>query len=157
MLMYVPTGIFLLGVIDKVVHIALERAVTAGRVRIEPTARVHGEVRCLLDRLDGKVPRRLDDDTSLATDPGDDRGPILVVMAPTGLTLLAATTRAATQGLLPTLLGLPFVAGDMVEVIRFHRGCQLTVHLIGQGRIAQPPAPAVAGPALDAELSGNPS
>ncbi len=97
MLMHVPTGIFLLCVIDKVVHIALERAIAAGRVRIEPTARVDGEVGRFLHRLDGKVPRRLDDDTSLAADPGDDRGSVFVVMAPPGLPLLAAPPWRATS------------------------------------------------------------
>src|SRR5215470_5856961 len=84
-LMHVPTGIFLLGVIDKVMYIALERAIAAGRIRREPTARVDGEVGRFLHRLDGKVPRRLDHDPSLAADPGDDGGPILIVMAAPGL------------------------------------------------------------------------
>src|SRR5262249_17507567 len=57
-LMHVPTGIFLLGVIDKVMHIALERTIAAGRIRIEPTARVDGEVGRFLHRLDGKVRSR---------------------------------------------------------------------------------------------------
>ena len=89
--------ILLLGVLDKVVHIALERAIAAGRVGVEPTARVHGEVRCLLDRLDGKIPRRVDHDTSLAADPGDDRGSVFVVMAPPGLAFLAAPPGLATS------------------------------------------------------------
>src|SRR5262249_40700456 len=72
---------------------------------------------------------RLDDDRPLATAPGDDRGPIFVITAPTRLAFLAATTRAATQGLLPTLLGLPLVARGVIEVIRFHRALQLALHL----------------------------
>src|SRR5262245_42622431 len=64
---------------------------------IEPTARVHGEVRGLLHRLDGKVPRRVDHDPSLAADPGDDGGTILVVMAAPGLALLAAPSWRAAQ------------------------------------------------------------
>jgi hypothetical protein len=47
----------------------------------------------------------------------------------------------------------------MVEVIRFHRAFQLAVHLIGQGGIAQPPAPAIAGPDLggvsNVDIDGN--
>src|SRR5438309_2379431 len=81
----------------KVVHIALERAIAASRVRREPTARVDREVGRFLYRLDGKVPRRLDHDTSLAADPRDDGGPILVVMAAPGLAFLAAPPRCAAQ------------------------------------------------------------
>ena len=54
-------------------HIALERPIAAGRVRIQPTARVDGEVRSLLHGLYGEIFGRLDDDRPLATDPGDDR------------------------------------------------------------------------------------
>src|SRR2546425_443272 len=101
MLMHVPTGIFLLCVIDKVVHIALERTIATGRVRREPTARLDREVGRFLHRLDGKVPRRLDHDTSLAADPRDDGGPILVVMASPGLAFLAAPPWRAAQWLVP--------------------------------------------------------
>src|SRR5262245_48696984 len=52
--------------VDKVVRIALERPIAAGGVGIEPTARVHGKVHCLLDCLDGKVPCHVDHDLSLA-------------------------------------------------------------------------------------------
>jgi hypothetical protein len=38
----------------------------------------------------------LDEDTSLAADPGDDRGSVFVVMAPPGLPFLAATPWLAT-------------------------------------------------------------
>src|SRR5262245_32321320 len=96
-LMHLPTGIFLPCVIDKVMHIALERAIATRRVRREPTARVDREVGRFLHRLDSKVPRRLDDDTSLAADPGDGRGAVFVVMAPPGLLFLAAPPWLATQ------------------------------------------------------------
>ena len=78
----------------------------------------------------------LDDDAPLATDPGDNRGPVFVIMAPTGLTLLATPTRSAPQRLLPTLLGLPLLASGVVEIIGFDGPFQLTRHFIGQGRIA---------------------
>ena len=52
---------------------------------------------------------------------------------------------------------LPLVAGGMIEVIGFHCAFQLAVHLIRQGRIPEPPAPAVAGPDMDAQLPGNTS
>ena len=44
MLMHVTTGLFLLRVIDKLMHIARHRPIAAGRVRGEPTARVHRKV-----------------------------------------------------------------------------------------------------------------
>ena len=104
--MHVPTRIFLLRMIDELVYVALHRPITAGRVRIEPTASVHGEVSCFLHRLDGEITGRLEDDSPLATDPGDDGWPVFVIMAPTGLALLTATTRSAPQRFLPTLLRL---------------------------------------------------
>src|SRR5205823_10903800 len=61
-LVYVPTGIFLLRVIDKRMHIAPHRPVAAGRVRVQPTARLHGEVSGLLHRLHGEIFGRVDDD-----------------------------------------------------------------------------------------------
>ena len=73
----VSTRIFLLRVVHRVMRIARDQPVAAGRVRVEFAAGLHGEVGGLLHRLDGKVPRRLDDDTSLAADPGDDRGAVL--------------------------------------------------------------------------------
>jgi hypothetical protein len=45
----------------------------------------------------------------------------------------------------------------MVEVIRFHRAFEVAVHLIGQGRITEPPAPAIARPAMPPQLSRNTS
>src|SRR5262249_56244904 len=80
--MHVTARIFLLRMVDKVVRIALQRAIAARRVRIEPTARVHREVGCLLHRFDGEIPRRLDDHGPLATDPGNNGGPVFFIVAP---------------------------------------------------------------------------
>src|SRR5438128_1042813 len=132
--MYLTTGVFLPRMIDVLVHIALQGPIAAGGVGIEPTARGHCQVGGLLYRLHREIFGRLDHDGTLAADPRDDRRPVFVIMAPAGLALLAATTRSASQRLLPALRRLPLVAGGMVEVIRFHRACQLAVHLIGQGR-----------------------
>src|SRR5438445_640922 len=153
--MDLPAGVFLLRMIDVLVEVPLYRPIATGRIGIQATARLHSKIGRFLHRLHGEIFGRLNDDRPLATDPGDDRRTVFVVVPPTGLAFLAALPRAASQGLLPTLLGLPLVAGSMVEVIRFHRAFQLAVHLIGQGRIAEPPAPAVAGPAMDAQLSGD--
>src|SRR5687768_7300971 len=106
--MHIPAGVFFQGVIDELVHIALQRPIAASRVRIEATARSHRDIGRPLHGLDGKVPRRLHDDVTLATDPGNEGGPIFVIMPPAWLTLLAATTRPSAQRLLPTLLRLAF-------------------------------------------------
>ena len=76
-------------------------------------------------------------------------------MASTGLAFLTVTTRAAPQYVLPALRGLPLVARRVIEVIRFDRALQLALHLIGQGGITQPPAPAVARSDMDTQLSGD--
>jgi len=44
----VPTRVFLLRMIDGLMHIARQRPIAARRVRVEPTPRVHREVRGLL-------------------------------------------------------------------------------------------------------------
>src|SRR4029450_6415975 len=87
----------------------------------------------------------------------DNGRPVFVIVAPTGLALLTAPTRAAPQRPLATALRLPLVASGVIEVIGFDRPCQLTTALVGQGRIAQPPAPAIAGADVDPQLSGNAS
>jgi hypothetical protein len=110
--------------------------VCAGRVGIEPTPRLGCQVCCLLDRLPGEIAGRLSDDRPLATAPRNHRWPVFVIMAPAGLTLLAATTRSAPQMLCATLLGLAFLAGGVIEVIRFHCPCHLTIDFVGDGRIA---------------------
>src|SRR5262245_25309573 len=153
--MDLPAGVFLLCMINVLVEVPLHRPVATGRVRGEPAARAHGDLGRLLHRLHGEIFGCLEDDRPLATDPGDDGRPIFVIMAPTGLAFLAAPTRAVPQRFLPALFGSPLVAGGMVEVIRFYRAFQLAVHFIGQGRIAEPPAPAVARPARHPELSGD--
>src|ERR671939_1189813 len=117
--MDLPACILLLRVIDIIMYIALHRPIAAGRVRVQPTARAHGNLSRLLHRLDREISGRLDDDSTLAADPRDNRGPVFVIMTPTRLTFLAAPTRSTPQRLLPTLLGLPLLARGVVEVIRF--------------------------------------
>ena len=114
-LMHVTACIFLLRMVDKVVRIALECAIAAGRVCIEPTARFDGKVGRFLHRLHGKVPRALYDNSPLTADPGDDGRPVFVVVPPTGLALLAATPWPTPQRLLPALLGLAFLPGSVIE------------------------------------------
>jgi hypothetical protein len=151
-LMHVTTGILLLRVIDERMHVAFQRLRAAGGIGLEPTARLHRHVGGLLHRLDGAIPGRLDDDCPLATDPRDDRGPVFVLMAPPGLTFLAAPTRAASPCLLPALLRLPLVTRGVVEVIRFNRAFELAMPLRRQRRMASPPTPPIAGPDMHAHL-----
>ena len=157
MLVDVTTRLCLLRLMDELVPIARHRALATGRVRREPTARLDGEVSGLLHCLDGKIAGRVDDDRALAADPGDDRRPVFLIMAPTGLALLAAAPRPAAQGLLPTLLRLSLVPRGVIEVTGFDCALQLALHLIGERGIAQPPAPAVARPDMHPDLSGNAS
>src|SRR5215510_11024874 len=103
MLVDVTTRECLLGMIDKVVGIALERPIAAGGVGREPTPRLHCQVGSLLHRLHRAIAGRVDDDRALATDPGDDGRPVFVIVPPTGLTFLATPTRAASQRLLAAL------------------------------------------------------
>src|SRR5262249_52481946 len=153
--MHVTARIFLLRMVDKVVRIALQRAIAARRVRIEPTARVHREVGCLLHRFDGEIPRRLDDHCPLATDPGNNGGPGFFLVAPAPLALLSASPRAASPGFLSPPLPFAPLLGGVVEVIPFFPPPPPSVHLIGERGIAQPPAPAVAGPDMHPYLSGD--
>src|SRR5262249_30230513 len=142
---------------DVLVQVGFEGSIAAGGIGVEPTAGLDSEVRGLLHGLHGEIAGRLDDDSPLATDPGDDGWPIFVVMATAWLALLTATTGSAAQVLFSSVLRLPLVSSRMVEVVRFDRPLQLAVHLIGQRGIAQPPAPAIAGPDMHAYLSGDAS
>ena len=119
-----------------ILAIRLHRPVAAGRVRIELTAGLHGEVGGLLHRLDRKVPCRVDHDATLTAHPGDNGRPIFVVMAPPGLAFLATPPWLAAQRFRPARLGLSLVSGGVIEVIGFDRPFSLTTDLIGQGHIA---------------------
>src|SRR6266571_4057850 len=130
--MDITPRVFLLRVIDRLMRVARQRPVAARRIRIELTARVHRDVSGLLDRLHREIFGRLDDDSPLATDPGNNGWPVFVVMAPAGLALLAATTRLATHRLLSTPLGLPpermdvglalFEAEELVQMGEYRHG-----------------------------------
>src|SRR5262245_20418852 len=97
------------------------------------TAYLHRDVGGLLHRLDREISGRLDDHCPLATDPGNNRGPIFLIMAPTGLAFLATTTCAPPQMLFPSVFGLPLVASGVIEVIGFDCALQVAPHFIGQG------------------------
>src|SRR5262245_21513591 len=104
--MDVTPGVLFLGMINIVMHIALHRPIATGRVGVEPTARLHSEVRRLLDRFHGEVSGRLDDDRPLPTASGNNRRSIFVIVSPARLALLTPPPGAATQVFFATLLGL---------------------------------------------------
>jgi hypothetical protein len=137
------------------VHITLQCPIAAGRVRVDLTPRVDGEVGGFLHRADREIRDRLHDDGALAADPRDHRWSIFVVMAPARLVLLATTTRPASQALFPACRCLALLASRVIEFIRFNRACQLAIHLIGQGSIASPPTPTIAGADIDTQLPGH--
>src|SRR4029434_6174661 len=80
---------------------------------------------------------------------------ILVIVPPPGLTLLATPPGLAAQRFRPARLGLSLVSGGVREGVGIDRPGQLPPDLIGQSRIAQPPAPAVTRADMNAQLSGN--
>jgi hypothetical protein len=118
---------------------------------------LHRKIGRFLHRLHREIFGRLEDNSPLPTDPGDDCWPVFVVMAPPGLAFLAAPTWSAPQVLFSTVFGLAFLSSSVIEVIRFHGARYLAIGFVGDGRIAQPPAPAITGPAMDTQLSGNTS
>src|SRR5262245_59698891 len=123
MLMHVPPRVFLLRVMHCVMRIARDQPVAAGRVRVELTAGLHGEIGSLLYRLDRQVPCRVEHDATLTAHPGDHGRPIFVVMASPGLAFLATPPWRAAQRFRPARLGLSLVAGSVIEVIGFNRPC----------------------------------
>jgi hypothetical protein len=132
-LMHVATGILLLRMVDERMRISCQGPIAAGRVGIESTPRVHRDIGGLLYRLHRQISGRLEDDSPLAADPRDDRGPVFVVVTPSGLAFLAATPWLASPRCLPARLGLSLMARGVGEVIGFDRPFQLTTDLIRQG------------------------
>src|SRR5262245_19373804 len=122
--MHLTTRIFLLRMVHEIMPIARQCPIATGRVGIEPTARLNGDVGCLLYGPDGKIPDRLHHDGSLAADPRDDRWPVFVIMPPARLALLAATPWSASQQLFPTVLRLALVPSRVIEFIRFDSAFQ---------------------------------
>jgi len=53
------------------------------------------------------------------------------------------------------LFGLAFVPIEVVDLIRFNCASHVAIGLVGDSSIPEPPAPAITGPAMDAQLSGN--
>src|SRR5262245_37995346 len=109
--------------------IAHYHPVAAGRVRVEHTAGVHGEVGGLLYRRRREIFGRMNHDTPLAAHPGDDGRPVLVIVAPPGLAFLATTPWLAAQRFRPAFLGLSLLSGRVIEIIGSDRPSQRTTAL----------------------------
>jgi hypothetical protein len=119
-LMDLAAGIFLLGMVDVFMLLAFQRPIAAGRVGVEPTTRLHGEVGRLLHCCHGKILHGLYHDGPLAAHPRNNCRSVFVIMAPAGLALLAATTRPAPQRLFPAVMGLTLIPGGVIEFVRFN-------------------------------------
>src|SRR5215471_11695842 len=102
--MHLTACVFLLGVIDERVQVALHRPIATGRVGREATAGLDCQVRRLLHRLHREISGRVEDDRPLAADPRDDGWSVLVIMPPPGLRFLPTATRSAPQQLLAPAL-----------------------------------------------------
>jgi hypothetical protein len=135
MLVHLTTGVCLLRMIDELVHVAFQRPVATGGVRIHSTARVPRNVGRLLYRLDREILDSMQNDGTRATDPRDDRRSVFVILPPARFALLTTTTRLAPQCLRPAVLGLAFVASRMRQFSRLHRALQLTIGFVGDGCI----------------------
>lgn len=155
--MPLPACLLFLRMIDARVYGALHGSGAAGGVRRESAPRVDGAVGGLLHRLHRAIFGRLDDACPLATAPGEQRGPIFVLMAPPRLARLAAPTRAVSQRVLSAACGLALVPSRVREVLRFHRARQLPIGGRGERRLAQPPTPARAGAEMAPSFPGHAS
>src|SRR5439155_27292779 len=102
--MDLPAGVFLLRMIDVLVEVPLHRPIATGRIGIQSTARLHSKIGRFLHRLHGEIFGCLNDDRPLATDSGADRRTYFVVVPPTGLAFLSATTRAVAPLMFTALL-----------------------------------------------------
>ena len=71
-----------------------------------------------------------------------------------GLALLAATARSASPCRLPPWRGLSLRTSGVLECLRVTRACPLAWQCLGQRSRPQPPAPPIAGPAMDAPRAG---
>jgi hypothetical protein len=147
MLMPLAAGIFRLRMIDVLMEVSLQRLSTTGRIGVEPPPLWAGEVSGCLPRADGDIPACLHDDSPATAYPCDHGRPVFVIMAPAGLALRTATPRAASHRPLPAGLRLALVAGGGLAFSGCHGASPLPRHLVGQGHVAKPPAPARAGTA----------
>src|SRR2546430_8982959 len=108
--------------IDKLVQVASHPPIAARGVRVQPTARSHREVCRLLYRLDREITGRMDHDSSLAADPGDNGGPGFFLIPPARVAPLSAPPRPASPWFFSPPFRLSPLPPGVVEGIRFPRG-----------------------------------
>ena len=155
MLLPLPTGVCLLRMIDVRLEVTLHRSRAAGRIGLQAPARLPRQLGRFLHRLHRAICGRLEATRPLPPAPSHERGPVFVVMAPTGLAWRAAPPGAAPQGLFPTGCGLTLLPGGVLEVLGFHRACQRAVGFLGEGRMTSPPTPAIARTPMDSSRPGH--
>src|SRR5882724_5966536 len=133
---------------------ALQRARAPGRVRLQSTARGHGEGGGVLPRGAGAIPAGLHHDSSLAAPPGAHRRPVLGRRPPARRALLAAAARPASPGLVPAVGRWARVPAGVIACVGVHRAAHLARHRLGPRGLAPPPAPTRARAARDAARPG---
>src|SRR5882724_242787 len=133
---------------------ALQGARAPGRVRLQSTARGHGEGGGVLPRGAGAIPAGLHHDSSLAAPPGAHRRPVLGRRPPARRALLAAAARPASPGLVPAVGRWARVPAGVIACVGVHRAAHLARHRLGPRGLAPPPAPTRARAARDAARPG---
>jgi hypothetical protein len=154
-LMHVTTGLLRLRLVDDRRRITCQGPIAAGRVGIESTPRVHRDSGGLLYRLHHHISGRLEDDSPVPADPRDARGPVVVVVTPSGLAFRASTPWLASPRVLPARLGWSLMARGVGEVIGVDRPVPLPTARIRPGGMTSPPAPAIAGADMDPSRPGH--
>jgi hypothetical protein len=122
--MHFAARILLLRMIDVRMEVSLQGPIAARRVRIQATARMDGEVGCLLYRSDGKISHALHHNSPLAADPRDDGGPVFVIVAPAGLAFLPPATWPAPQVFFYRRVSLA-LSGQLCDRVHPIRRCPL--------------------------------
>jgi len=115
---------------------ALQRSRAPGRVRLQSTARGHGEGGGVLPRGAGAIPAGLHHDSSLAAHPGAHRRPVLGRRPPARRAFLAAAPRPASPGLVPAVGRWARVPAGVIACVGVHRAAHLARHRLGQRGLA---------------------
>jgi hypothetical protein len=102
------------------VHALLATAGSNAASKIS-SACLDGEVGRFLHRLDGEIARRVNHNATLPAAPGDHGRPVLVIVAPTGLALPAATPWPTPQRFLPAVFRVSLLPTGVIEFVRFNR------------------------------------
>jgi hypothetical protein len=155
MRLHLPTRLFPLRVRADRRPAALQRPIAPRRGGGAPTARLDSEGGGLLDRLHRAIAGRLAHHCPLAPDPGDAGRAVFGLLAPPRRARLPAPTGATPPRLRATTWRLALRAGGRLAVRRVYRALPPALGFGGDGRMAEPPAPALPGPGLAPSLPRN--